>query len=352
MYNEKIEGLISAALADGMLTEKEKQILFKRAEAEGIDLDEFEMVLDARLVELEKSSKAAAAKSAPESDKFGNVRKCPACGAMLQSFQTTCSECGYEFKNVESIKSAKKLFDLLQAVDLRKSQELAALNTERGKVMSNMKSDDKTSTFGKFWGLDDRSKVNEGFSDSIEAVEDKAFQEKLNIIKSFPVPNSREDLLELLAMATSNAYDNDGRIGAEEEVWIQKSDQIYQKIIICAKNDRPLLEQGTQMVLSLMKRLNTLPDEFDDTRDKYVNFTQIPLEMRGWVKEQLAIEKKQKQEAKKEIMKSLAKSWKGILLIICRVVSPFIYLISLVPAYFLFQSLKEQYKEEVKNGLL
>ena len=46
MYNEQIEALISAALADGVLTEKEKQILYKKAESMGIDLDEFEMVLD------------------------------------------------------------------------------------------------------------------------------------------------------------------------------------------------------------------------------------------------------------------------------------------------------------------
>lgn len=58
MYDEKIEALISAALADGVLTEKEKQVLFKRAQAEGIDLDEFEMVLDARLVEFRKEEKA------------------------------------------------------------------------------------------------------------------------------------------------------------------------------------------------------------------------------------------------------------------------------------------------------
>lgn len=54
LYDEKIESLISAALADGVLTEKEKQVLFKRAQAEEIDIDEFEMVLDARLVELQK----------------------------------------------------------------------------------------------------------------------------------------------------------------------------------------------------------------------------------------------------------------------------------------------------------
>ena len=36
MYNEKIENLINFALSDGELTEKEKQILFKKAEEAGI----------------------------------------------------------------------------------------------------------------------------------------------------------------------------------------------------------------------------------------------------------------------------------------------------------------------------
>lgn len=52
MYNEKIETLISAALADGTLTRKDILVLMKRAEAQGIDLDVFKMVLSARLFEL------------------------------------------------------------------------------------------------------------------------------------------------------------------------------------------------------------------------------------------------------------------------------------------------------------
>ena len=35
MYNEKLEELIDAALADGVLTEKEKQVLFKKAQESG-----------------------------------------------------------------------------------------------------------------------------------------------------------------------------------------------------------------------------------------------------------------------------------------------------------------------------
>ncbi len=39
MYNEKIENLINFALEERELTEKEKQILFKKAQEEGVDLD-------------------------------------------------------------------------------------------------------------------------------------------------------------------------------------------------------------------------------------------------------------------------------------------------------------------------
>ena len=62
MYDEKLETLITAALADGVLTDKEKQILFKKAEAMGIDRDEFELVLDGRLAKRKKEMEAQAAK--------------------------------------------------------------------------------------------------------------------------------------------------------------------------------------------------------------------------------------------------------------------------------------------------
>lgn len=113
MYNEQIEALISAALADGTLTEKEKQILFKKAQAQGIDLDEFEMVLDARLVELEKAEKEKAAASAPKSNKLGDVKKCPNCGAIVQSYQGKCHECGYEFEDIEANAAVKELSSIL-----------------------------------------------------------------------------------------------------------------------------------------------------------------------------------------------------------------------------------------------
>ncbi|MCQ2326130.1 MAG: hypothetical protein MJZ71_01050 [Bacteroidales bacterium] len=124
MYSEQMEQLISAALADGVLTEKEKQILFKKAESLGIDLDEFEMVLDARLVELAKAEKAKAEASAPKSKKLGDIKKCPACGAIVQSYQGVCSECGYAFEEVDANSAVKELSSLLRSADIFESENI------------------------------------------------------------------------------------------------------------------------------------------------------------------------------------------------------------------------------------
>ena len=76
MYNEQLEKLIEMALMDGELTEKEKQVLFKKAEAMGVDLDEFEMVLEAKLFEKQQSmQQTTQTTAAPKSDKFGEVKK-------------------------------------------------------------------------------------------------------------------------------------------------------------------------------------------------------------------------------------------------------------------------------------
>ena len=48
---EKLEKLIALAVTDGVITERELEILKKKAKEEGVDEDELEMLLDARLYE-------------------------------------------------------------------------------------------------------------------------------------------------------------------------------------------------------------------------------------------------------------------------------------------------------------
>lgn len=73
MYNEKLEALITAALADGVLTDKEKNLLFKKAEAMGIDRDEFDLVLDGRLAKRKKEIEAQAPQAAKSAQKKGAI---------------------------------------------------------------------------------------------------------------------------------------------------------------------------------------------------------------------------------------------------------------------------------------
>tara|TARA_B110000285_G_C15033049_1_gene567770 strand:+ start:483 stop:1166 length:684 start_codon:yes stop_codon:yes gene_type:complete len=49
-YNKKLETLIDLALLDAKISEKERKILIKKAQSFNIDLDEFEIVLEARLL--------------------------------------------------------------------------------------------------------------------------------------------------------------------------------------------------------------------------------------------------------------------------------------------------------------
>lgn len=241
MYNEQIENLINHALADGDLTEKEKQILFKKAEAIGIDLDEFEMVLDAKLFEKQQTLKAAAPSvAAPKSDKFGDVKKCPACGAMVQTYSTNCSDCGHDFRNVESANSIIEFFKDYQTIE---SKIVLKDNNNNGGLMSKV-----------FGGLD-----NIGGGDWKRAV----FTKKKEFIMHFPIPNSKEDILEFLSMAiplaspakktTFSAFKKFGAHFGDDhaknydfmiaEVWMQKCEQILMKARLSMKEDKKTLEQ-------------------------------------------------------------------------------------------------------------
>ena len=52
VFSARLESIIEAALQDGVLTQKEREVILRRAEKEGEDLDEFELLFDARLAQL------------------------------------------------------------------------------------------------------------------------------------------------------------------------------------------------------------------------------------------------------------------------------------------------------------
>lgn len=218
VYNEYLENLIEMALADGELTEKEKQILFKKAEAQGIDLDEFEMVLDAKLYEKQKSMQMTQPNTqgaAPVSNKLGDVRKCPACGAILESFSTRCPDCGHELNGVEIVSSFNALISKLEEFD---------------------KNDNSVQLISMWTGG-----------------EQKRIQKKKQIIANFPIPTSRNDMLEFLSMGVPLAKKR-GSIFTRNSVaspdyehnqmasaWKSKLEQVLMKARLAMKDDKVTL---------------------------------------------------------------------------------------------------------------
>ena len=58
LFSERLEAMIAAALQDGVLTDKERELLRRRVEKDGEDWDEVEMIIEARLAERNPAASA------------------------------------------------------------------------------------------------------------------------------------------------------------------------------------------------------------------------------------------------------------------------------------------------------
>ena len=253
MYNEQLEKLIELALMDGELTEKEKQILFKKAESMGVDLDEFEMVLEAKLFEKQKSDKPVTA--APKSDKLGDVRKCPACGAIAETFATKCQDCGTEFRNIEASQNIIKFFEKLDEVESNRKDSVYET--------TNSDSNIGIGTVIKwlfFWYILLPLKLFSFFiNKSKPAKWSTTDSRKEELIMNFPIPVSREEIFEFLNLASSkinsntyfNAFAEETKYkDAWNKIWLKKIEQIHSKASMAMKNDKKSFEDVNKITES------------------------------------------------------------------------------------------------------
>lgn len=213
MYSQQIEKLIELALADGELTEKEKQVLLKKADAEGIDMDEFEMVLNAKLYE-KNNSKAETLSVSPKSNKNGDVKNCPSCGATVKAFSTSCDDCDFEFRNINVNKSVENLSKQLQEI---------VVTCERKSYKQTLGST---------------------FHEEIARQDDIITKQK-SLIKNFPIPQTREDLLELLHFIypkTKVGFSSDKNVSA----WRDKFSEILNRAKSAYSTDKKMLAEIAQ----------------------------------------------------------------------------------------------------------
>ena len=163
------------------------------------------MILEGKIAQLKKQSK-------PIQESVVNIIKCPQCKAEIPSFSTKCDFCGHEFRNMSVSNSVKVFFEKLE----------------------NLENNRKDSFTSKLFA----------------GVVDDVAQKKAELVSSYPIPNTKEDILEFLAMAVPRAKVNTGvfsRATQSEKVvgvaFQQKCEQIIMKAGFSFKNDPSTLEE-------------------------------------------------------------------------------------------------------------
>lgn len=101
----------------------------------------------------------------------GTIYKCPNCGDILDAYESVCETCGYERRGTKANNSAQKLADKLQEIEEHRPVE-KRVSAYRQALNSNIISNTD--------------------------------QQKIDLIKNFPIPNTREDLYEFMVLASAN----------------------------------------------------------------------------------------------------------------------------------------------------
>lgn len=156
-----------------------------------------------------------------KSNKHGGIRLCPNCGANVGSFAGKCPECGHEFNDIDGNSSVAKL-----------QQQLDELDAQR---QSN----------GSLSGLGSR------FSGALGA--DPITNRKIQLIKNFSVPNSKEDLIEFATLCMTQLADA-GADTYTKEAWRAKTEQVAAKASALFPND-----PDVKSILGQMKKKKGMP---------------------------------------------------------------------------------------------
>lgn len=102
---EELDALIQEYLTDGVLTEKERQVILKKAEGMGLDKDEIDLYLDAQVQKIDQATDAAVRKQ--------KSKACPYCGAPVPQLADKCPECG-QFITPEASKELEEILENLE----------------------------------------------------------------------------------------------------------------------------------------------------------------------------------------------------------------------------------------------
>ena len=115
---EELNALIQQYLTDGVLTDKERQVILNKAEKMGIDRDEIDLYLDAEVQKIDQQTDAAVRKQ--------KGKTCPFCGGSVPQLTDKCPHCG-ENITPEASSELQEIVDNLEEalVDFKSGNDIA-----------------------------------------------------------------------------------------------------------------------------------------------------------------------------------------------------------------------------------
>ena len=115
---EELNELIQEYLTDGVLTDKERQVILRKAEGLGLDRDEIDLYLDAEVQKIDQATDAAVRKQ--------KGKQCPYCGGSVPQLTDKCPHCG-ENITAEASSELQEIFDNLEEalVDFKSGKDIA-----------------------------------------------------------------------------------------------------------------------------------------------------------------------------------------------------------------------------------
>lgn len=116
---EELSALIQEYLTDGVLTDKERQVILKKAEGMGLDRDEIDLYLDAQVQKIDQATDAAVRRQ--------KGKQCPYCGGSVPQLTDKCPHCGENITS-EASKELQEIFDNLEEalVNLKSAKDIYA----------------------------------------------------------------------------------------------------------------------------------------------------------------------------------------------------------------------------------
>lgn len=108
-FSKELEELVEAVIADGVITEKERIALRKRAARDGIDPEEIEVLVESRLDDIRKRQ--------------ARSTNCPVCQAEIPYGVTICPKCGWQRSKSVDIAASNFIQDFSKGLAIAEKQE-------------------------------------------------------------------------------------------------------------------------------------------------------------------------------------------------------------------------------------